>query len=110
MIDHSLSVEADGYWQPWAPKVGDRVRVRLSAECLAHELAADPAVVRQIDGQHGVVLSVSQTARPGHPYWVRIAAPFPAAHPRTGYPGVVTSGVFAATELEPLTESHDGLD
>ena len=92
------------FWEPWAPVIGARVRVRLSSECDLHVMAADPAVVNKMDGQTGRVIARVSGVRKGHPYDVAIDRPFRAVHAVTKREGVVRSGLFAAVELEPIGE------
>ena len=107
--------DLDRPWEPWTPKVGDRVSVRLNGEC-KHKFAARSARSHQIfrgvpharehDGLTGTVIerpshwpAVPMTS---HRYYVRFDVP-----PVTSYwGGVTTMAPFAAIELEPLEDNR----
>lgn len=109
--------EPDAVWEPWEPKVGDLVRVRLSSECSMQfwELGKDGQPDREqtvghhwaADGEAGVVRSICR-------------APFgPLGLPSRGHSYQVESmldGVliyYAASELIPLAPAarpHDDDD
>lgn len=78
------------YWEPWEPKVGDRVSVRITLECPilpkdGHEMVGT-----------GTVLAInSQPVEPGHFYEV-------AGEGEQGDPDYVYFGHCAAVELELL--------
>lgn len=99
-------------WEPWVPEVGQRVRVRVSAECRAldsHQLCDKYLDHRPIGVVYRVVTiddpySASH-ARAGHPYWVThdfVPVPDKPFHGLYG-------GYFSAFELEP-SEEPDAAD
>lgn len=76
------------FWEPWQPKVGDRVRTNFSPECPAQYLwhgnwAEGSGLVGTIMG------SIGSACPEGHPYRVHLEAE----------PYVIWA---AACELEPL--------
>lgn len=94
-------------WEPWTPRPGARVRIRLSGECPLHD---GGAMAENYDGRLGVVIGpVRQPPQhpdswlsryPGHVWEVRFAR----------YRlGGVWGAHFAAAELEPL-EAADARD
>jgi hypothetical protein len=92
-----MSSQPAGYWEPWQPRLGDRVRVRLSAECRAPW--ADEGHDPRYDGLSGTVAHFPWSSDwPGHPYTVRFDVTLPTENPYE----VLVGGYFAAIELEPL--------
>ena len=94
------------YWEPWTPAVGDRVRVRLSAECPvtwthdAPELDGAPGYVRNIFPAH-------EWQGQGHNYYVAFDPPVHYPHGPKRIIMPYFGCVFAAIELEPiLTEGE----
>jgi hypothetical protein len=106
------------YWEPWAPKVGDRVRVTLSGECRqqfrsAQDYIGGPIVVlapttpgTHVDEESGktgkveFVVGDEYAGRPvppetSHRYGVRYDTPISGRWRMWG-------GCYAAIELEPL--------
>lgn len=111
-------------WEPWTPGVGERVRVRLSAECEAQTFEATPPasidddelrammqsgvdVANQfatdnwikghppaVDGACGVVTNVDRDMEYGHYYRVMFE--------QTVEPGAFVGIDLAAIELEPI--------
>jgi hypothetical protein len=99
--------------EPWRPKVGDRVRVRLNGECRVTFTAygANDLIPRYSrhdghhiaeDGQHGTVqLWPSPIAScASHPYFVRFDSPIPM----DDSDGRLHGSIYAACELEALTD------
>jgi hypothetical protein len=93
------------YWEPWTPKVGDRVRVRLSPEC-RHERQSSST--REMIGSHipeenGRVGTVAPWPNPtwprrnGHDICVVFDVPIAVTAWRHFY-----GCAFAAIELVPL--------
>ncbi len=94
-------------WAPWQPKVGDRVRVRLSGECRIECLPLSPQGMagllghpNTVNGQVGTIIAgeLAYYVHRGHPYKVQFDDPFQwngRAWPSTH---------LAAVELEPLEE------
>ncbi len=103
MIDHSLSVDSfGGYVEPWTPKVGDRVRVRISGECnrpnhwdsWANDLGVKTGHLPICHGMTGIVFRID--ARDDqHSYAVEFFDPLPWTEP-------FAADRFAAIELEPI--------
>lgn len=111
-VDISLAVEPN--WRPWTPKVGQRVRIRLSEECEA--LWPAPGVKEKLTRYH----SRSEDGMVGEV----IQLPGPVWHPRDGlqghgvlvdfspnsihFQGCISfcCGFFAPVELEPLDRSR----
>jgi hypothetical protein len=90
-------------YEPWSPKVGDRVRVRLSGECRWDRDGAaedDPSHDAILDGQLGTVVEIDRPAwHRGHDYFVALDV-CPCGEPREE--GEPCCEWFAAVELEPL--------
>lgn len=116
VTDYDLAVPSS--WQPWTPKIGQRVRIRVSEECPA--LRAKPHQKENLTRYH----SRSETGRVG-----TVVKETPGAwNPRKGldghdvlidfYPGFVHfqgcisfyAGYFAAEELEPAPEGDNDED
>lgn len=87
------------FWEPWQPKVGDRVRVRVSSECQQHPHSIDVDTRDGVDGLTGTVMDTGRSRRPGHPYFVVLDRPVPC---RFNMSGFVHGAVCAAVELDPL--------
>lgn len=101
-------------WEPWSPKVGDRVRVRISAECVPamplDSVFARAGCVhhhRAEDGAIGTVDRVDSVSRsghrvPGHPYHVAFdpGSMFPVQTRSARY--LIEGMVYAAIELEKI--------
>lgn len=98
-------------WEPpgmWKPKVGDRVRIRLSAECRVsphpdstYARAGLPGHLAWEDGRTGEVTTFplhESLVTQGHRYTVLWDAP------RTVNGERVDGGCYAACELTPLTD------
>jgi hypothetical protein len=93
------------YWEPWQPKIGDRVRVRLSGECLVKgpAMSAETGKRYLCDGhpewENGVtgVVSVCRSGRCDGFSRHKVVVEF--AHP-DGRPWM---GHFAACELEKIS-------
>lgn len=108
-------------WEPWTPQIGQRVRVRLSAECLSSGVVThapvDNAALRaliesggdanqwgveseetghppEIDGVEGTVLAIDRAIDDGHYYRVWFDAPV--------RPSECWGLDMAAIELEPV--------
>lgn len=112
MIDFG-AVDLDAAYEPWKPRVGQRVRIRLSGECRA-ELPVECTArfaggnLAHHPGQDGVVGTVSRPSyriprenldyarRIDHPYCVNYDAPLEYLGRMWG------GGNFASCELEPL--------
>lgn len=104
----SLSDEPQdsGFWQPWQPKIGQRVQIRLSGECNRNWQSEEPNAVGtpghppEVDRRTGTVVP-----QPG--YDPRVYPHHPICVWWDGDPIVVEGipfrqGFFAACELEPL--------
>lgn len=101
------------FWEPWTPKIGDRVRIKVSGECtFSHlgnaKLTKDYTLLDAIvdgnlggpgfQGANGVVGTVvgvypSEDEDDGHPYYVNDAC---------GGKWDRVDDFFAAIELEPV--------
>ena len=111
-------------WEPWLPVIGQRVRIRLSAECQARMFEARPSpwvrdddlreMMRNrvdvanrfardewhdghpdgVDGAEGTVTDINRALDFGHYYRVMFD--------ETLGPGAHIGGDFAAIELEPI--------
>lgn len=109
-----LCKDCPAFYEPWQPKVGDRVRVRLSGECQAvciyYRRAGAPLHKNIPDGRIGTVVEghpmidandARLHARDGHTYPVEfddaVLAPY----------GFIVGSHFAATELEPLDDDRE---
>lgn len=86
------------FWEPWLPKIGDRVRIRISAECQTRWCRQDNHIT---DGEVAVVLmsgndlaelAGGQQTTDGHAYMAGIPAD----------EGRYRCGWYAAIELEPV--------
>lgn len=110
----------DTPWEPWQPKIGQRVRIRLSRECdmrldpdagvvrRGDARAGDPAHNPDEDGRLGVVErhiepgkspSGDDSLRHGHAWFVRWVVPMKVGR------GSYSGADYAACELEPLEET-----
>lgn len=98
------------YWEPWVLSVGQRVRVRLSAECQFRYPTTAIGHHPEMDGVAGVVSDAPldgfqpcdhSAHDPSHRYSVNFDAPVVLVR---GYRHRATSlgQCFAAAELEPL--------
>jgi hypothetical protein len=90
-------------YEPWSPRIGDRVRVRLSGECRWDRDGAakdDPGHDLIWDRRLGTVVEIHRSAwQLGHDYLVALdACPGGEPHEPSGPHG----DWFAAVELEPL--------
>lgn len=106
----------EAFWQPWQPKVGDRVRIQVSGECQNHHLgnwhASDGRTLIQAlkdgdiggpgyQGANGAIGTVIHICIPddgeeddGHPYYVN------DCDGKRHWDRV--DDFFAAIELEPV--------
>lgn len=116
MFQESLA-EAEakgGCYEPWQPKIGDRVRIRLNGECMkAHHdhCAAGKVEARTgrplghpmfLNGREGTVSGFDPNNRQrGHPYIVHFGARFEWLGESW------TAEHFAAIELELIEERSD---
>lgn len=113
MIDEQ-TVERDGFWEPWQPVVGQRVRVRLNAECRVKPEEDSPDSDLQIVGHHddedgsiGQIKAIfTEMESPllveqGH----RFGVWWDGGMRKRGADWVL-GNVYAAIELEPLDEEH----
>ena len=93
------------YWEPWAPVVGQRVRMRLSGEC-------DHAPVELLHGKLGTVVKVIEQnglihyrdVAPGDPLFGTICV---KGHRFVVEPDLASEGnhiFLAAAELESLDQ------
>lgn len=101
------------YWEPWKPKVGDRVEVRVSGEC---GWRGDPGSAAEqrgeghpawMDGKTGEVVEIDPTpgaAAVGHRYLIDWDVPHVE-----GWRTFVGSA-YAAAELLPLAPATDDDD
>lgn len=84
-------LERDAVVEPWHPRIGDRVRIRITPECDACSADGARAV---FDVTEGVVIACYTSGG------------FPCLRPERGhnYPvyTAVARGHFAAAELQPL--------
>ncbi len=93
-------------WEPWQPEIGQRVQLRLSAECRFRYLYGNRTEhFPESDGAVGVVESIDGCTPsehdPSHRYCVR----FKPEHPVVAGPngrGTLSSHCFAAAELVPV--------
>lgn len=88
-------------WQPWIPKVGQRVRISISPECQIHWTHRQRDLIGDFNGRIGTVSGMDDSARlaywttyPGHTYLVILDTPVGSGQ---------SDGVFAAIELEPVS-------
>ena len=87
------------YWEPWTPAVGDRVRVRLSAECPVTWTHDAP----ELDGVTGWVRETGPLHHfAGHEYYVEFDRRVPCRRGPKRLADVYYGCVFAAIELEPI--------
>lgn len=105
--DDEAVAEAEGFdrtpWEPWTPKVGDRVQIHMSAECRHRwEPGHGQGHFREFDGLVGRVWAIRRQQEPTHPYLVELDASVP--HPETGE--TVFGMDMAACELIPLGEAR----
>lgn len=98
-----------GFYEPWCPLIGQRVRIRVSQECRVRPtddspqgLLGDLGHGAWEDGLTGIIGDTEgdpieeELVRQGHRFLVWWDRPQP-------YAGVMTHGAtYAATELEPL--------
>jgi hypothetical protein len=119
----ALAAELDrepAYWEPWTPKPGDRVRVRVNAECLycvdirfpecyERALADDDrmATVSSVGHDDCSCRYVDEPPDPAHmahDVWVKWdeRRPYDDPVPRVGEWECPFDAHFAACELEPL--------
>jgi hypothetical protein len=93
-------------WEPWVPRVGQEVRVRLSGECAERWKPTDgrPRIeghIDEVNGKQGVVIEVNRAAFESHPFLVRFERAITiATGPRAG--SRITGACFAAIELDPV--------
>ena len=100
------TVDLDAPWQPWTPKVGDRVRIRLSGECQAEVQAGSPMhragmLSGHVPDEHGMTGTVDMVnsreyVRDQHPYLVQFDRPLFLGNDCS------CGDLYAAAELEPL--------
>ena len=99
-------------WEPWTPQIGQRVKIRLSAECpllraapgqketltVWHSHSEDGMIGRVVKPTPGVWMP--RMDLPGHPWLVDF---FPGS---VHFQGCISFGAtyFAAPELEPVPE------
>ncbi len=98
--------------EPWHPKPGDRVRVRVNGECthsgpveamLTGDFLAEGGPHEEIeDGRPGVVVILPSTDASDvtHPYAVTYDEPFWSERDQL----LIRGAHYAAAELEPLEE------
>lgn len=101
-------------WEPWQPKVGDRVRINVSAECRTFHLPPRGGGLQTVlmpqeqvrlyaNGQIGVVEKISDpepdesAEDAAHRFYVTDGKPSPS---------VGWDDFFAACELEPLDQQR----
>lgn len=112
-IDYDLAVPSS--WKPWAPKLGQRVRIRVSEECTALRAAANEKETltryhsRSETGMTGKVVRptpgvwMPREGVPGHDVMVDFS-------PRSvHFQGCISFAAlyFAAEELEPAPDERD---
>ena len=105
-------------WGPWVPELGQRVRIRLSAECPLLRAAPGQKETRTAwhshseDGMTGTVVKptpgvwMPRMDLEGHRYLVDFSGFKPDA---VHFEGCISFGAtyFAASELEALSDSDD---
>lgn len=108
------------YWQPWTPRVGQRVRVRLSGECAARQHHHDTDARRVTlgpgghyateEGREGVIVACTRQLCAewrrdhwGHGVHVIYDEPF-EIELADGSAAKAIGQAYAAIELEPLEE------
>jgi hypothetical protein len=95
----------DAPWEPpgmYRPKVGDRVRIRLSAECPEADQSRPVMYGHEAwtDGAVGIVRRRDQTwPNDDHPYLVQLP------HEDRGGRYIPLTGYYAAVELVPLDDA-----
>lgn len=113
MIDFDR-VDLDAPVEFWTPKIGDRVRVRLSAECQRAVEPGSPGAISgqgshapQFDGLTGRIISpgiyaavIAAVINRDHAYLVEFDQPITI----DGYRHLVHGDAYAAAELELLTD------
>ena len=82
------------FWEPWAPKSGDRARIRLSPECSSHWDRHPSDVLESVQGRMVIVQWTDDTREVGHPIYVRFDPPMSGRLARRG-------ALLAVIELEP---------
>jgi hypothetical protein len=120
--DNDPSVDAEGQaspvstavrWEPWAPEIGQRVKIRLSAECPLLRAAPGEKETKTAwhshseDGMVGTVVRptpgvwMPRMDLPGHPYLVDLSPN--AVH----FQGCISFGAlyFAAPELDVVDDA-----
>lgn len=100
-----MDMPPDAYFEPWTPKIGDRVRVRLSGECQYSVRlgTSGPAIQGHSAGEDGVTgtviewpLAAWMRVGQGHDFAVEYDGPIESE-------GLTMRGAeYAACELEPL--------
>lgn len=97
-------LEAPVFWEPWRPKVGDRVRVRLSGECHQFHDNDTPGYIdgkKSLYGHHASVNGAIATVE-----YIRTEGESWAGHQCGIYYDDEVFGLkgscYAAAELEPL--------
>ena len=90
-------------WEPWTPRVGDRVRVRLSGECKGSDWATGCGISHAwlCDGETAVVVNVIPLVSHG----IEVRMDRMADWKLDGYL-YRAFAAYAAAELEPLSDSE----
>jgi hypothetical protein len=113
------------YWEPWTPKVGDRVRVHLSGECLGYHASEQDGVLGTVDDiiDFADIEADNATAPTpedvitrediaGHIYSIVYDAPISIRLSKwevaLGFSPYEEDDLFAAAELEPIKDESDG--
>ena len=94
-------------WEPWSPRVGDRVVVRLSGECQGADLATGRRFshARQCDGETAVVVHITPWV--SHSFEVQMDRMADWISDGTLYRAFAA---YAAIELELISDSEPAAD
>jgi hypothetical protein len=87
-------------YEPWVPRVGDRVRIRLSPECAVGREQLPRGHDPSIDGALGSVEAVIAVPHIAGHRFIVIFDFDPALPPEDRDP--LGGGAYAAAELEPI--------
>lgn len=109
MIEDSLHGATPEFWEPWTPKIGQRVRVVLSGECQMQgssdspkeQLRGEAHGGEKWNGKTGTVVRINwrpELTRQGHRFTVDWDEP----EWISGWPRGIKGDNYAAIELEPL--------
>lgn len=116
--DAAQAREGAGFWEPWVPKIGDRVRLKFGGECLFHDRIAagrDWVAWNDADGMPGTVVEDLRLLTEGDygeawpgalqahldaGHWWAVALDAPSGRLADG--SEINANACAASELLPL--------